>query len=109
MLWTCLDIQHIRHNPLVAIRRADFVSSFHDFAVEPRVHLFKSALHVVEPRDHPFKSALHVVEPRVRPFKSFLHVVELRDRPFKPSFDLICLLRDCSYLGFVEGGENRNL
>ena len=71
MLWTCLDIQHIRRSPLVAICRADFGFSLHDFAVELRV----------------------------RPFKLALQVVELRVRPFKSSVDLICLLGDCSYIG----------
>jgi hypothetical protein len=95
MLWTCLDIQHIRRSPLVAICRADFVSDLHDFDVEPRDRPFKSALHAVEPRDRPFKSALHAVEPR--------------DRPFKPSFDLIYALRDCSCIGFVEGWESGSI
>jgi hypothetical protein len=57
MLWTCLDIQHIRHNPPVAICRADFGFSLHDFAVELRDRLFRFTFHVVEPRVLPFKPA----------------------------------------------------
>ena len=67
MLWTCLDTQYVRLNPLVAICEADFRFSLDYFAVEPRVRPFKSALRAVELRDCPFKPALSADEPRVRP------------------------------------------